>query len=137
MQTYEGGCLCESIRYRVSGTPSSSIICHCNTCRRASGAPSVAWLTFDRDQVETLSGTPLTFESSPGVVRRFCGVCGSAISYENRESPDIIDMTTLSLDDPAVFPPTREVWLTHKISWEATNESLGQYPTGSDAGPYP
>jgi len=41
----EGGCLCGAVRYRMVGAPLSSAICHCASCRRASGAPTVAWLT--------------------------------------------------------------------------------------------
>ena len=119
MQSNDGGCLCGAIRYRVRGPPLHSVICHCYTCRKASGAPSVAWLTFDRGQLEFLAGDPLSFRSSPGVVRRFCGTCGSAISYENSDSPDTIDLTTLTLDDPNAYPPTREVWLEHRLAWEA------------------
>jgi hypothetical protein len=111
--------------------PLFSTICHCTTCRRASGAPSVAWVTFERHQVEFLAGTARSYESSPGVARRFCGDCGSAISFETTKFPNTIDLTTLSLDDPAAFPPTGEVWLEHRVSWEAVNPALDQYPQGN------
>ena len=127
----EGGCLCGAIRFRVSGTPQYSVICHCATCRKASGAPSVAWPTFARAQFEFLSGEPRNYHSSPGVIRRFCGTCGSGISYENAKYPDSIDLTTMSLDDPQAFPPSGEVWLEHRVSWEAVNLSLDQYARGS------
>ena len=131
MQFHEGGCLCGAVRFRVSGTPRYSVICHCATCRKASGAPSVAWLTFALSQVEFLSGEPRIYRSSPGVIRRFCGTCGSGISYETAKYPDSIDLTTMTLDDPQSFPPTGEVWLEHRVSWEAVNLSLEQYARGS------
>jgi hypothetical protein len=126
----EGGCLCGAIRFRVSGTPQYSVICHCATCRKASGAPSVAWLTFRREQFELLSGDPRSYRSSSGVIRRFCGTCGSGISYENAETPDSIDLTTMSLDDPNRFPPASEVWAEHRIPWQIVNADLRQYPEG-------
>ena len=127
----EGGCLCGAVRFRVSGTPQFSVICHCATCRKASGAPSVAWLTFTREQFEFLSGEPRSYASSLGVIRRFCGTCGSGISYEKAETPISIDLTTMSLDDPTAFPPTSEVWVEHRIPWQAVNLSLDQYARGS------
>ena len=44
--TAEGGCVCAVIRYRVTGHPGNSTVCHCRTCGRAAGSPVVAWLTF-------------------------------------------------------------------------------------------
>src|ERR1700733_6220149 len=128
MQINEGGCLCSAIRFRISGEPNFSSICHCATCRRASAAPAVAWLTFHRGQVEILSGHPRIYRSSQGVVRQFCAVCGSQISYENVESPSTIDITTASLDNPNLFPPTLEVWLEHRVSWQTADQSRTQYP---------
>jgi hypothetical protein len=127
----EGGCLCGAIRYRVSGAPVYSVICHCATCRKASGAPSVAWLTFARTQFEFLSGEPRNYHSSQGVIRRFCGTCGSGISYETARYPDSIDLTTMSLDDPLAFPPSGEVWVEHRLPWEAVNLSVDQYARDS------
>jgi hypothetical protein len=132
MQTIEGGCLCSAIRFRISGDPTFSLICHCATCRRANAAPTVAWLTFDRGQVEILSGHPRTYRSSQGVARQFCGTCGSQLSYENIVSPATIDITTASLDNPTLFPPTLEVWLEHRVSWQTANQALAQYPRSNE-----
>lgn len=133
MQISEGGCLCSAIRYRIRGAPLSTIICHCATCRRANAAPTVAWLTVDRTQFEMLSGHPSSYRSSPGVIRRFCGICGSQITYESATSPGTIDVTTASLDKPSIFPPSSEVWLEHKVPWQPINETLDQFLHGSAA----
>jgi hypothetical protein len=132
MQINQGGCLCSAIRFRISGEPIFSSICHCATCRRASAAPTVAWLTFDRGQVEILSGQPRTYRSSQGVVRQFCGTCGSQLSYESVERPTTIDITTTSLDNPNLFPPTLEVWLEHRISWQSSDQTRAQFPRSSE-----
>ena len=128
MQITQGGCLCSAIRFRISGEPVFSSICHCATCRRASASPTVAWLTFDRGQVEILSGNPRTYRSSQGVARQFCGTCGSQLSYETVESPTTIDITTASLDNPNLFPPTMETWVEHRVSWQSADQRRAQYP---------
>jgi hypothetical protein len=130
VQVNEGGCLCGAIRYRVSGQPVSSVICHCHTCRKASGAPSVAWITFERTQFEFLSGQPKIYRSSPEVIRRFCASCGSALSYEHANSAGTIDITTVTLDGQNRFPPGQEVWLEHRIPWQPVNPNLRHSPTG-------
>lgn len=134
MKYAEGGCLCGAIRYRVVSEPSSSIICHCRTCRKANAAPSVGWLTFDRESFALLRGSPRSFASSSGVVRTFCAECGSPLTYANDGAPTEIDVTTMSLDDESIFAPTREVWLSHKVPWEPTDPALKQYPKGISEG---
>jgi hypothetical protein len=131
MQISEGGCLCRAVRYRLSSAPLSSIICHCATCRKAHASAAVAWLTVERTQFQFLSGSPQIYQSSRDVVRRFCGHCGSPLTYENAGSPNTIDVATASLDEPDRFAPTMEVWLEHKIGWQTANQNLGQFHRGT------
>ncbi|TMG98954.1 MAG: GFA family protein [Betaproteobacteria bacterium] len=123
----EGGCLCGAIRYRIMGTALSRGICHCRTCRRASGAPSVAWVTFRSSDVSFLAGEPTIFRSSPPVLRTFCGRCGTPLTYRHASDPDAIDVTTVSLDIPERFAPEREIWTEDKLPWEALNDALPHY----------
>jgi len=127
----EGGCFCGDVRYRMAGTPLSSAICHCESCRRASGAPSVAWVSVERKDFEILKGSPVAYASSHGVVRRFCGRCGSALTYETAKHPDGIDITTITLDEPDRFPPTVEVWLEDRVAWQPTSAGLTHCPRSS------
>lgn len=132
MSTQDGGCLCGAIRFRATGTPSFSVICHCRSCRKASGAPSVAWVTFPARNFEILRGVPRSFASSPGVVRTFCPDCGSQITYATAESPDTIDLATALLDDATAFPPDRETWLDHRLAWEPIDGNRAQRRTGGE-----
>jgi hypothetical protein len=47
----EGGCLCGAIRFRAQGTPGKPHTCSCETCRRHSGALTVAWVECPADAV--------------------------------------------------------------------------------------
>jgi hypothetical protein len=127
----EGGCLCTAVRYRVHGAPHSSIICHCVSCRRASAAATVAWITVERAAFELVRGEVRFYKSSPGVTRGFCGACGSQITYENASNPNSLDVTTASLDDPNAFAPNQEVWLEDKIRWQPVNPTLQQHRRGN------
>lgn len=135
MKYAEGGCLCGAIRYRVIGAPTSSIICHCRTCRKAGAAPSVAWVRFDRQNFALLRGEPCRFGSSPAVVRTFCAVCGTPLTYASRDAPGEIDVTTISLDDETIHSPTREVWVSHKVAWEVTDPTRAHYSKDTHGGP--
>jgi hypothetical protein len=131
MELMEGGCLCGAVRYRVSGEPIATSTCHCRTCRRAGGAPSVAWVVFRSANFAFIAGRPVSFRSSSPVVRTFCGKCGTPLTYQHDESQQTIDVTTASLDSPEQFPPMREIWLEHKLPWTPVNAALPHFLRGS------
>ncbi|SRR5260221_7554567 len=130
----QGGCLCGSIRYRITGVPLAQSLCYCRSCRLAAGAPSVAYVVVRRTDFEFIEGDPARFHSSPPVVRTFCGKCGTSLTYQHAEDGDTIDVTTATLDRPEAFPPTREVWLEHKIAWEPSNAELPHFRRSSSEG---
>jgi len=42
-QRLTGRCLCGAVRYECGAPISPAAFCHCESCRRASGAHAVAW----------------------------------------------------------------------------------------------
>ncbi len=125
--TTTGGCLCGAVRYSVLGRPRSTSLCHCVSCRRSIGGPSLAWAIFDEDKVTIERGTLAVYESSPGVERGFCACCGTSLTYRRANRPGLFDVTTASLDDPEVFPPSKEIWCEERLSWVAANPALPQF----------
>jgi hypothetical protein len=119
-----GGCLCGAVRYRVSGEPVAATLCHCGSCRRASGGTNVAWAVFENNAFEWLSGEPTTYKSSPGIHWLFCGKCGSLIAYRRASRPGHMDITTGTLDQPERYPPSVEIWLEQKIAWETLHPDM-------------
>jgi hypothetical protein len=130
-----GGCLCSAVRYRVTGRPQGTSLCHCVSCRRSTGGPSLAWAIFPEDKVEISAGELAQHQSSPGVYRGFCRRCGTSLTYRRDNRPGLFDVTTASLDDPEAFPPAVEIWLEEKLSWMAANPALLHFPRFSTPGP--
>lgn len=116
--------MCRAVRYRVSGAPTNSMMCHCQSCRRVAAAPVVAWVTFPLAQFQLLRGHPTEFDSSEPVRRTFCGACGTPLTYEHRDRGGFVDVTTCSLDDPSLFPPTHHSWLSHDVVWVRFGDGL-------------
>lgn len=122
--TTEGGCLCGAVRYRVSGEAVAGTLCHCRSCRRASGGTNVAWAVFDKSAFEWLGAEPDAYSSSPGISWLHCGKCGSLVAYTRASRPGHMDITTGTLDDPNLYPPSVEIWLEHRLDWETLDPQL-------------
>ena len=132
-----GGCLCGAVRYRVTGPPQATSLCHCNSCRRSAGGPSLAWAIFPENAVEIVSGELAVHASSPGVERGFCARCGTSLTYRRENRPGLFDVTTASLDDPESFPPAKEIWVEERLSWMTSNPDLPQFTQFSPPSPTP
>ena len=121
-----GRCRCGAIHYSAEGEPSHSALCHCADCRRSSGAPGggLCPVPGRRGRV-TISGHPTDYESSPGVIRQFCGTCGTGLFYRNEAVfPGQIDIHTATLDDPEALPPQVRIQIAEAASWFARFETL-------------
>lgn len=49
--------------------------------------------------------------------RLFCAACGSPVAIARPETPLVQFVQAASLDDPALFAPTCEVWLSRAKAW--------------------
>ncbi|MBW3568205.1 MAG: GFA family protein [Proteobacteria bacterium] len=122
-----GGCLCGAVRYESGSPVSGPAYCHCASCRRSSGANAVAWMTVDRHGFRYTRGTPREYASSAPVRRTFCGDCGSTLTYWNRESPNTIDITIATLDEPSEIRPVDHIWMSDAIAWDRPADGLPQH----------
>ena len=121
--SHQGSCQCGALRYRVSGPAIATTLCHCVSCRRATGGVSVAWAVFDKADVAVI-GAVDEYSSSLGIYWGHCPCCHSLVTYRRDSRPDHLDITTATLDDPSAFPPTVEIWVGERCAWETLNPTL-------------
>lgn len=133
----KGGCFCGHIRYEAAGATSHASNCHCSICRRTTGAPFVAWFSVHPSEFRIVSGEATRFASTAQATRSFCPRCGAQLTFEHRDFPDEIAVTTASLDDPANVPPTSHIFVTTKLPWIKLADGLPEYPAEADDGDVP
>jgi len=129
-ETLSGRCLCGAVRYAVGERLYPPTLCHCESCRRASGAHAVGWLTVRPETLRYTAGTPREIESSPGVWRAFCGRCGAPLTYRNARRAGEIDVTIGTLDEPGRAAPIDHIWMADAPSWDRPADGLPQFPNG-------
>ena len=132
----EGGCLCGKIRYRLAAPPAAVMHCHCDNCRKASGAVMLTWMTVREADFEWLQGEPRSYRYAsphyePEIERLFCGDCGGQLVWHGRDDGNI-DLTAGSLDDPGVLEPSYHVFTRRAAPWLHMEDGLPRYPTRKD-----
>lgn len=121
-----GGCLCGAVRVRAAGEPLWVIYCHCRDCRKASGAPVMAFAGYREERVE-VEGTPAVYRSSPRVRRAFCGGCGTSISYKDERLPGEVYLAIGIFDEPERLEPEKHSWHGQKIGWFEISDHLPRF----------
>ncbi|MEE2692111.1 MAG: GFA family protein [Pseudomonadota bacterium] len=116
-QARRGGCQCGAARFEARGAPKFVGNCHCNDCRKATGAPFSTFVGFLDGQVTWSGAARRTRESSTGVTRSFCSVCGSPLSYQGAKWPGETHLYIGGFDDPSGLVPTGDVFTDEALAW--------------------
>ncbi|HEY4188741.1 MAG TPA: GFA family protein [Polyangia bacterium] len=96
-RTYEGGCHCGRVRFRVSGDLANVVDCNCSICTMK----GFLHLIVVPQSFEVLTGRDelTTYRFNTGVAKHtFCRHCGMHPFYVPRSHPDKIDVNVRCLD---------------------------------------
>lgn len=122
MTTITGHCLCGAVSYEIDAEPMMAIMCHCEDCRRASGAAFSVNAVFPREALKVDESKLKTFETigedtQQKRERKFCPECGSNMMTLLAEMPDLVVIKAGTLDDTSLFEPTMELYTTSAHTW--------------------
>lgn len=98
MQTYQGGCHCGRVRFRVTAELTGIADCNCSVCTKK----GFLHLIVPPEQFELLSGADdlSTYQFNTGTAKHtFCRQCGIHPFYVPRSDPDKIDVNVRCLDN--------------------------------------
>ena len=114
----------------VIAKPIASANCHCRTCQKAVGAAHLP-IMFVRASALTISGEYREFAtvaaSGNTVYRGFCPRCGTALFGRNSKFTDIRPVAAATLDDPSVFKPEKDIWVSDAQAWDYMNPDLTKF----------
>ena len=127
----QGGCLCGDVRYEASGAPFDITHCHCEDCRRSSGAPFVTWASFRRSGFRFTAGNPREVHWA-GRFREFCKACGTQLTFLASPDSEEIDVTVCSFDDPAIVEPADHTWTEDRLPWVKIADGLPEFRRSRD-----
>jgi hypothetical protein len=123
-RTYDGGCHCGRVRFRVTADLDRVTGCNCSICNKK----GFLHLIVAPEQFELISGEGdlTTYQFNTGTAKHtFCKVCGIHPFYVPRSDPDKIDVNARCLDGVdlatlAVKPFDGRNWehaIEQKVPW--------------------
>jgi hypothetical protein len=119
--TFEGGCFCGAVRYRLNSRPMFVHCCHCRDCQRQTGSAFAINALIETDRITLLLGAPepvamATDSGRPHDIYR-CPLCKVALwsDYGGRPALRFVRVTTL--DDPTAIEPDVHIFTRSKLPW--------------------
>jgi hypothetical protein len=116
-EVYSGRCLCGAIKFEARGKPKGIFWCHCDSCRRHTGAPVSVFAGFANDAVAVTQGEITTFKSSPGTTRGFCARCGSTLTCATVRLATETHYHIGAFERAAELAPKRHLFENEQLPW--------------------
>lgn len=120
--TFEGGCTCRFVRYRMTSGPLFVHCCHCTWCQRETGTAFALNAMIEADRVQLLSGevqrvhTPSASGKGQKISR--CPKCFVAVWSNYAGAGDAVRFVRVgTLDHPGRFPPDIHIYTSTKQPW--------------------
>lgn len=133
--SFDGGCDCGGIRYRMISKPMFVHCCHCRWCQRETGASFALNAMIERDRVLVLQGSPEVVdtpsESGQGQKIYRCPSCKIAL-WSVYSKPAIWFIRVGTLDNPDRLPPDIHIFTESKQPWLQLPPDMPQVPVFYD-----
>ena len=120
-ETFEGGCSCGEVRYRLTSRPMFVHCCHCLDCQRQTGSAFVLNAIIETDRIDVLKGTPepvrmRTDSGRPHDIYR-CPKCQIAVWSDYGARPYVRFVRIGTLDKPSEIQPDVHIFTRSKQPW--------------------
>ncbi len=120
--TFEGGCACGAVRYRLKRAPMFVNCCHCTSCQTETGSAFAINALIESDEVGTFRGAPVALitpsESGRGQQIWRCPGCEVALWSNYGGAKDVIRFVRVgTLDRPDAIQPDVHIYTRSKLPW--------------------
>lgn len=119
-----GRCYCGAHRFTGNRLPDVVTYCHCEDCKRVSGAPVAAFAAFGAGNVIFDPPLECSVSVSEGVERWFCGICGSPLAATYAYLPGQIYLSLGLIDQADALPPQRHAHAGNALTWLNIHDDL-------------
>ena len=111
---YSGGCLCGQVRWTLTARPRAINACHCQACKKQSGATNILALIAPAEAF-TATGATHTYRKTAESGRQLdvqrCANCGTRVFHHNLSNAALVFIAAGTLDDTSWAIPTSHIWV--------------------------
>jgi len=119
-------CHCGGVEIEVAFPSRFCAHCYCWSCRTTHAAGVVTWIGFKRAQVRIVKGAELVrdYLSSPGTHRKFCGSCGTRLTFESEHGnwADEVHLPRALFVTPVDRQPSMNSFPEERPEWSPLHE---------------
>ena len=109
----EAGCPCRAVRFVVEGPLRDVIVCHCESCREATGGPWAASAAH-RSDLTVVDESAVVWEraadSELGATRGRCRACGTTVFWDAPER-ETVSFAVSALADASDLDVLGHIWV--------------------------
>ena len=121
----KGSCLCQGIRFTVSGPVQGPSVCHCTQCRKLSG---FAWSSaYAPVTAIEINGDVRWFASSTTAERGICPTCGAFLFWKAHDE-DTMSFALGAIDGPTGLTLEKHIFTDTKGDYYQIADGLPQKP---------
>lgn len=131
--TFQGSCLCGTVKYQISARPKALTHCHCSQCRKSHGAAFASYASVPREHLHLVQGgdslQAYSSSASASVLRQFCGRCGSSLFWSRRQGDyaEWISIALGTLDTAFTSDRQQHVEVSSKAPWHDIHDHWPQF----------
>ena len=122
-----GRCYCGRTTFSASAAPKAVTYCHCDDCKRATGAPVAAFAAFDDAVITFAPDEGQAISRVAGVTRSFCRSCGSPLSGRYDYLPDTVYVPVGLFDNADAYPPEMHAHQNNQLMWLCLSDDLPKH----------
>ncbi len=126
-------CYCGQSRLAFTAEPLQVIYCHCDDCRRWTGAAAAVFAAFSDEDVAGLSDMGPARSFAEGVTRWNCNDCGSPLLARFDYVPDQSWVPFGVIEDTTGLAPGFHCFADRRHDWVPADGLPGSNGTGRDA----
>ena len=131
MEIY-GSCFCNAVQYKLDVAPKAVVNCHCNFCRKHSGAAFSTYAVVPEAGLEIIAGQDSisAFQFKDNAYKHFCKQCGSPIYNKNVRYQGLRMVYLGGISESSDIVPTANIYCESQLVWVPAIAEIRNFAQG-------